>query len=107
MTTSGGYSNPSQANDGTIFAVKGDLIHRMSRSGRLLNLAGDPSGSGPLVASAAPGGSLVAYHFNNTGSITPGLRTALSHADAARRATTSSSTSAAGSTRPGSATARC
>ncbi len=52
----------------------------MSRSGGLLNLAGDSSGSGPLVSSIAPGGSLIAYHFNNTGSITPGLRTALSHA---------------------------
>jgi hypothetical protein len=80
VTSSGGYSNPSQANDGTIFAVKGNLIHRMSRGGRLLNLAGDSSGSGPLIASAAPGGALVAYHYNNTGSITPGLRTALSHA---------------------------
>ena len=81
VTSSGGYSNPSQANDGTIFGVKGNLIHRMSRGGRMLNLAGDPSGSGPLIASAAPGGALVAYHYNNTGSITPGLRTALSHAD--------------------------
>jgi hypothetical protein len=81
VTSGGGYSNPSQANDGTIFAVKGGLIHRLNRSGTLLNLAGDPSGSGPLIASAAPGGSLVAYHYNNTGSITPGLRTALSNAD--------------------------
>jgi hypothetical protein len=81
VTSGGGYSNPSQANDGTLFAVKGNLIHRMSRSGTLLNLAGDSSGSGPLIASAAPGGGLVAYHYNNTGSITPGLRTALSHAD--------------------------
>lgn len=81
VTGGGGYSNPSQANDGTIFAVRGGLIHRLNRSGKLLNLAGDPSGSGPLIASAAPGGSLVAYHYNNTGSITPGLRTALSHAD--------------------------
>ena len=81
VTTGGGYSNPSQSNDGTIFAVKGGLIHRLNRSGKLLNLAGDPAGSGPLIASAAPGGGLVAYHFNNTGPITPGLRTALSHAD--------------------------
>lgn len=81
VTTAGGYSNPSQASDGTIFAVKDGLIHRLDRGGRLLNRAGDPSGSGPLLASAAPGGALVAYHYNNTGSITPGLRTALSHAD--------------------------
>jgi hypothetical protein len=81
VTTSGGYTNPSQANDGTIAAVKGGLIHRLDRGGRLLNLAGDPSGSGPLLSSIAPGGALIAYHFNNTGSIVPGLRTALSHAD--------------------------
>jgi hypothetical protein len=81
VTTDGGYANPSQANDGTIAAAKGGLLHRMDRSGRLLNLAGDPSGSGPLIASFAPGGALIAYHYNNTGSITPGLRTALSHAD--------------------------
>ena len=81
LTTDGGYSNPSQANDGTVAAVKGGLLHRMDRSGRLLNLAGDPSGSGPLIASSSPGGALLAYHYNNTGSITPGLRTALSHAD--------------------------
>lgn len=81
LTTDGGYSNPSQANDGAIAAVKGGLLHRMDRSGRLLNLAGDPSGSGPLIASFSPGGALLAYHYNNTGSITPGLRTALSHAD--------------------------
>ena len=81
VTTSGGYTHPSQANDGTIAAVKGGLLHRLNRSGGLLNLAGDPSGSGPLLSSIAPGGALIAYHFNNTGSIVPGLRTALSHAD--------------------------
>lgn len=81
VTTSGGYSNPSQASNGTIAAVKGGLLHRLDRSGRLLNLAGDPEGSGPLLSSIAPGGALIAYHFNHTGSITPGLRTALSHAD--------------------------
>jgi hypothetical protein len=81
ITTSGGYSNPSQSSSGTIAAVKGGLLHRLDRSGRLVNLAGDSSGSGPLLSSIAPGGALIAYHFNNTGSIAPGLRTALSHAD--------------------------
>jgi hypothetical protein len=61
-------------------AVKGGLLHRMDRSGKLLNLAGDSSGSGPLTPAFAPGGALVAYNYNNTGSVTPGLRTALSHA---------------------------
>jgi hypothetical protein len=81
VTTDGGYSNPSQANDGTIAAVKDGVLHRLDRRGRLLNLAGDASGSGPLIASSAPGGALIAYHYNNTGGVTPGLRTALSHAD--------------------------
>ena len=81
VTTDGGYSNPSQADDGTIAAVKDGLLHRLDRAGRLLNLAGDPSGSGPLIASSAPGGGLIAYHYDNTGSVTPGPRTALSHAD--------------------------
>ena len=47
----------------------------------MLNLAGDSEGSGPIVSSIAPGGSLIAYHYNATGSIVSGLRTALSHAD--------------------------
>ena len=81
VTFSGGWSNPSQSADGTLFAVRNGLIQRLDRGGRVLNQAGDPSGSGPLIASAAPGGAHVAYHYNNTGSITPGLRTALSHAD--------------------------
>ena len=81
VTTSGGYSHPSQANDGTIAAVKGGLLQRLDRSGRVLNLAGDPEGSGPIVSSISPDGSLIAYHFNATGSIVSGLRTALSHAD--------------------------
>jgi hypothetical protein len=79
VTTSGGYSKPTQADDGTIVAVKDKLLQRLDRAGHLLNLAGDSSGSGPLTPSLAPGGSLVAYNYNNLGSITPGLRTALSH----------------------------
>jgi WD40-like Beta Propeller Repeat len=81
VTTSGGYSKPTQANDGTIVAVKGKLLHRMDRSGRLLNLAGDSSGTGPLTPALSPGGALVAYNYTNLGPITPGMRTALSHSD--------------------------
>lgn len=81
VTTSGGYTKPTQANDGTIVAVKGKLLHRLDRSGRLLNLAGDSSGTGPLTPALSPGGSLVAYNYTNLGPITPGMRTALSHAD--------------------------
>ena len=81
VTTAGGYSKPTQANDGTIVAVKGRLLHRLDRSGRLLNLAGDSSGTGPLTPALSPGGSLVAYNYTNLGPITPGMRTALSHAN--------------------------
>ena len=81
VTTAGGYTKPTQANDGTIVAVKGKLLHRLDRSGRLLNLAGDSSGTGPLTPALSPGGSLVAYNYTNLGPITPGMRTALSHAD--------------------------
>jgi WD40-like Beta Propeller Repeat len=81
VTTSGGYTKPTQANDGTIVAVKGKLLHRMDRSGRLINLAGDASGTGPLTPALSPNGSLVAYNYTNLGPITPGMRTALSHAD--------------------------
>jgi hypothetical protein len=81
VTTSGGYSKPTQANDGSIVAVNGKLLHRLDRGGRLLNLAGDSSGTGPLTPALSPGGSLVAYNYTNLGPITPGMRTALSHAD--------------------------
>jgi hypothetical protein len=79
VTRSGGYSKPTQANDGTIMAVKNKLLQRLSRSGRVLNSAGDSDGSGPLTPAVSPDGSLVAYTYNNTGPIVPGLRTALSH----------------------------
>jgi hypothetical protein len=78
VTSSGGYSKPTQANDGTIVAVKDKLLHRMDRAGRLLNLAGDSSGTGPLTPALAPGGALVAYNYTNLGPIAPGMRTALS-----------------------------
>jgi hypothetical protein len=80
VTRSGGYTKPTQANDGTIVAVKGKLLHRMDRRGNLLNLAGDASGTGPLTPALASGGALVAYNYTNLGPITPGMRTALSHA---------------------------
>jgi hypothetical protein len=79
VTTSGGYSKPSQANDGTIVAVRDRLLHRLDRSGKLLNLAGDDGGSGPFTPALSPDGSLVAYNYNNTGPITPGFHTTLSH----------------------------
>jgi hypothetical protein len=79
VTSSGGYSKPTQANDGTIVAVKNKLLQRMDRRGNLLNLAGDSSGTGPLTPALSPGGSLVAYNYTNLGPIAPGMRMALSH----------------------------
>jgi hypothetical protein len=81
VTTSGGYSKPTQANDGTIVAVKDKLLHRMDRNGNVLNLAGDSEYTGPLTPSIAPGGALVAYNYNKTTGVNPGLHTTLSHAN--------------------------
>jgi hypothetical protein len=76
VTTAGGYTKPTQADDGTIVAVKDKLLHRMDRAGNLLNLAGESGGTGPLTPAFAPGGALVAYNYNIG---TPGFSTALSH----------------------------
>jgi hypothetical protein len=81
VTTAGGYSKPTQANDGTIVAVKDKLLHRLDRNGALLNLAGDAEYTGPLTPSIAPGGTLVAYNFNKTTGVNPGLHTTLSYAN--------------------------
>jgi hypothetical protein len=81
VTRSGGYSKPTQANDGTIVAVKNQLLHRLTRSGKLLNLAGDDGGSGPFTPALSPDGSLVAYNYNNTGPATPGFHTTLSYSN--------------------------
>jgi hypothetical protein len=81
VTTSGGYAKPTQANDGTIVAVKGNLLHRMDREGNLLNLAGDADWGGPLTPAFAPGGAQVAYNYFRTGtSLAPGFHTSISHA---------------------------
>src|SRR3954467_13687155 len=63
VTTSGGYSKPTQANDGTIVAVKDKFLHRLDRQGNLLNLAGESGGSGPLTPALSPNGSLLASNY--------------------------------------------
>jgi hypothetical protein len=82
ITTTGGYSKPTQADDGTIVAVKDSLLQRMDRNGTVLNLAGS-SGSyplnGPITPALNPDGSLVAYNYNNTGPSAPGLHTSISY----------------------------
>ena len=80
ITTDGGYARPTQADDGTIVAVKNQLLVRMDRGGRILNTAGDDDHGGPLVPQLSPGGLHVAYSYNNIGPTTPGLRATFSHA---------------------------
>lgn len=76
ITSGGGYSKPSQADDGTIVAVKDKLLHRLDRSGHVLNTAGESGGTGPLTPQVSPQGNLVAYNYfsNNV------FSTTLSHA---------------------------
>ena len=79
VTTTGGYAKPTQADDGTIIAVKDGILHRMDRAGRVLNTAGERgagSGAGPITPHLAPNGGLVAYNYFYLGS----FRYALSHA---------------------------
>lgn len=80
VTSTGGYSKPTQADDGTIVAVKDKLLQRMNRGGSVLNTAGDAGGTGPVTPQLSPGGLHVAYNYFNTGPITPGFHTTLSHA---------------------------
>ena len=67
VTTAGGYSSPSQADDGTILALHGTSeIVRMDRQGRPLPGPGvppTPAGSGPLDPRVSPDGSKVAFHW--------------------------------------------
>lgn len=80
ITTDGGYARPTQADDGTIVAVKNQLLVRMDRSGRILNTAGDDDHGGPFVPQLSPGGLHVSYSYNNIGPTTPGLRATFSFA---------------------------
>jgi hypothetical protein len=63
------YRSPSQADDGTIFAIKGDgqdaTFHKMKQNGQLLAPPFESSapGTGPLEATISPNGALAAYSF--------------------------------------------
>jgi hypothetical protein len=69
LTSDGGYSSPSQADDGTIGAVRYKQLVRLDRSGRALNAPIDAMGSapgpigGPYEARISPDGSRFAYYF--------------------------------------------
>jgi hypothetical protein len=82
ITTAGGYSRPTQADDGTIVAVKDKLLHRLDRAGRLLNTAGDPNNGNVTVLTPhlSPDGQRVVYSLFHNGPILTGPYVATSHA---------------------------
>jgi hypothetical protein len=70
LTFDGGYSSPSQADDGTIGALHHKQLVRMNRSGQLLNAPIEAMGSagthgigGPYEPRISPDGSRFAYYF--------------------------------------------
>src|SRR5262245_40038651 len=73
VTHDGGYSSPSQADDGTIGALRYDQLVRLDRSGRMLNApiaamgsAGPGNSSnigGPYEPRISPDGTRFAYYF--------------------------------------------
>ena len=70
LTFDGGYSSPSQADDGTIGALRYKQLVRMNRSGQLLNAPIDAMGSdgthgigGPYEPRISPDGTRFAYYF--------------------------------------------
>jgi hypothetical protein len=70
LTFDGGYSSPSQADDGTIGALHYKQLVRMNRSGQLLNAPIDAMGSdgthsigGPYEPRISPDGKRFAYYF--------------------------------------------
>ena len=81
ITTAGGYGRPTQSADGRILAVKGKLLHRLDRAGRVLNQAGDPSNSDItfLTPHVSPNGARVVYNLNDNGPILFGPRIATSY----------------------------
>jgi hypothetical protein len=69
LTRDGGYRSPSQADDGTILAVRGDKLYKLDRQGRQLAvfgsvLTGKPGtigAVGPFDARISPDGTKLAY----------------------------------------------
>jgi hypothetical protein len=71
LTFDGGYSSPSQADDGTIGALHYKQLVRMNRSGQLLNAPIEAMGSdgthgigGPYEPRISPDGRRFAYYFS-------------------------------------------
>jgi hypothetical protein len=70
LTTDGGYASPSQADDGTIGAIRNKQLVRLSPDGRLLNApipamgtSGRGAIGGPYEARISPDGTRFAYYF--------------------------------------------
>ena len=72
VTTAGGYSDVSQADDGTMIALHGIRLHRLDRMGNVLadfdtpvsGTPGNSSGfSGPYNPAISPDGTKVAYTY--------------------------------------------
>ena len=69
VTFDGGYSSPSQADDGTIVALRARQFVRMDRSGHLRNAPIDAIGTsggnfyGPYEPRVSPDGTRIAYWF--------------------------------------------
>src|SRR3954449_9171271 len=73
VTTDGGYESPSQADDGTIVALRAKQFVRMDRTGHQLNAPVDGMGSpstnttgnffGPYEPRVSPDGKRIAYWF--------------------------------------------
>ena len=81
LTSEGGYSRPSQADDGTIIAAKGDVLQRLDPSGNPLNTAGDNDYGGKIFTDLAPGGAHASYGFFANGPILTGPYTAVTYAN--------------------------
>jgi dipeptidyl aminopeptidase/acylaminoacyl peptidase len=97
LTADGDYAWPSQADDGTLVAVRQTSengrtprrLHRMDRSGRALNapVVSVPVDNsyyvGPLAPKVSPDGRFVAYHYFYTGPVTDSTapRIGISHSD--------------------------
>ena len=79
VTTAGGYARPSQSDAGTIVATKGAVLHRLSRSGQVLNEAGDDDYGAKIFTDFSPDGRLISYGFFANGPILTGPYAAVSH----------------------------
>ena len=79
--TTGGFVRPAQSDDGTIVAVKDGLLHRIDRTGRVLNSAGTRENADPLYPSFRADGGMIAYGAFRQTDPGAGFRTRLSFPD--------------------------